>query len=408
MKTAFAFIIFAAALLLGQAREKKAAERKPSAPKWRRIDQTQYVGSKKCAECHRSHYNGWHGSAHNKMIRPAIAKGPQRTIAADFTVNSPYRTFKVKDVKWVIGHRWKQRYIGEVNGKEVVFPAQWSIKEKKWQPYRGRGDWWYPFHKDWKSRSNFKLCAGCHSTGVDVYAGNWTELNIACESCHGPGKAHSEKPLAGNIVNPSRLSRDRSIEICLSCHQSGKPPGSQTEYAWAVGYQPGMDLSKFWKGSKPVPGKQTAEFWHNGTAHKNRVQGNAFLQSGMYHAGLQCTICHDMHGTRYRSLNVKSADTNALCVTCHGPEKDAGPSYKVLSDHTHHAATSTGSRCIECHMVKTGKNSVAGESRNHTFNFISPADTIKSGDPNSCNSCHADKTPQWALSFVKKWYPKGK
>ena len=229
---------------------------------WRRIDPKPYVGSKTCAECHRAHYDGWKDSAHNKMIRPAIADGPRRTILADFDQTSPDRNFELKDVKWVIGHRWKQRYIGEVDGKEVVFPAQWSVKEKKWQAYQGRGDWWYPYHKDWKGRSNFKLCAGCHSTGVDVYAGHWTELNIACESCHSPGKSHSEKPLAKNIVNPSRLSRDRSIDVCLSCHQSGKPPGN--EYAWAVGYQPGMDLSKFWKGFEHEEGKQTAEFWHNG------------------------------------------------------------------------------------------------------------------------------------------------
>jgi hypothetical protein len=57
-------------------------------------------------------------------------------------------------------------------------------------------------------------------------------------------------------------------------------------------------------------------------------------------------------------------------------------------------------------MPKTGENSVTGEARNHTFYFISPSDTIKNGDPNSCNSCHKDKTPQWALTEVKKWYPK--
>ncbi|MFQ5732321.1 MAG: cytochrome c3 family protein [Planctomycetaceae bacterium] len=384
----------------------KVSEKTTTKTPWRRIDQSRYVGSKKCAACHTGHYDGWKDSAHNKMIRPAVAKGPHRTILADFTVKSPHGNFALKDVKWVIGHRWKQRYIGEVNGKEVVFPAQWSVKEKKWQTYRGRGDWWYPYHKDWKTRSNFKLCAGCHSTGVDVRAGSWTELNISCESCHGPGKAHSQKPLLSNIVNPSRLSRDRSIDICLSCHQSGKPAG--TEYAWPVGYQPGMNLAKFWKGSKPTKGKATAEFWHNGTAHKNRVQGNAFLQSVMYESGMQCTDCHNSHGSQNRSMTVKAADTNSLCLTCHAPGKPAGLEYKTLSDHTHHKPLSTGSRCIECHMTKTGKNSVAGESRNHTFNFISPADTVKYGAPNSCNACHADKTPQWALSKVKKWCPKGK
>jgi predicted CXXCH cytochrome family protein len=381
----------------GEARSDQAQDTQ----QWRQIDQKQYVGSKKCAECHRGHFDGWKDSAHNKMIRPAIADGPGRTILADFDKASLDRNFKLEDVKWVIGHRWKQRYIGEVDGEEVVYPAQWSINEKKWQPYRGRGDWWYPYHKDWKERSNFNLCAGCHSTGVDVYAKSWTELNIACESCHGPGKSHSEIPLAGNIVNPSRLSRDRSIDICLSCHQSGKPAGN--EYAWAVGYQPGMDLSKFWKGFEPEEGEQTSEFWHNGTAHKNRVQGNTFLQSAMYHSGMQCIDCHNSHGSLHRSMTTKSAETNALCLTCHAPGKSAGLDYKILSEHTHHVPTSLGSRCIECHMPKTGKNSVEGESRNHTFNFISPADTIKYGVPNSCNGCHADKTPQWAVSEIEKW-----
>jgi hypothetical protein len=57
-------------------------------------------------------------------------------------------------------------------------------------------------------------------------------------------------------------------------------------------------------------------------------------------------------------------------------------------------------------MPKTGTNAVAGESRNHTFDFISPSETIKNGDPNSCTTCHADKGPEWALVQVKKWYPK--
>ncbi len=379
----------------------------PGAAKWRRIDRTQYVGSTRCAECHPTHYAGWKDSAHNKMIRPPVAEGPNRTVLADFSRPSPSRDFELKDVKWVIGHRWKQRFIGVVNGKEVVFPAQWSIQEKKWQPYGARNDWWYPYHKDWKTRSNFQLCAGCHSTGADHYTQGWAELNIACESCHGPGKAHAAKPRLDNIVNPARLSTRRSIEVCLSCHQSGKPPAT-TEYAWAVGYQPGLELAKFWHGFQPEAGKRSEDFWENGTAHKNRVQGNTFLQSVMAHSGLQCTNCHDSHGSRNRSMTIKDAASNALCLTCHGPGKNVGPDYQTLSDHTHHAPLSTGSRCIECHMAKTGKNAVAGEARNHTFNFVSPADSIRYGVPNSCNICHADKTPQWALALVEKWYPKGK
>ena len=376
------------------------------APVVHAIDRSQYVGSKKCGECHAAHLTGWSETAHTKMIRPPVVDGPKATVLADFTIPSEHRKFELKDVKWVIGSRWKQRFIGEVDGKDVVFPTQWSVKDKKWMPYTAKSDWWWKEHQDWKTRSNFNLCAGCHSTGLDIKTESWAELNISCESCHGPGGEHSATPKNGNIVNPARLSTERSMDICLSCHQAGKP--NDLHYAWAVGFQPGMELAKFWNPIKPEPGKEDAEFWHNGTAHKNRVQGNAFVQSVMFDHGIQCTNCHDMHSARNVSMTIKDAPSNALCLTCHGPGKDHGPKEDAVTAHTHHGPLSTGSSCIECHMAKTGSNAVLGEARNHTFDFIPPADTIATGDPNSCNACHADKSPEWADGFVKEWWAKVK
>jgi predicted CXXCH cytochrome family protein len=372
-------------------------------PVWRRIDQSAYVGANRCAECHAQHVEDWKHTLHAKMIQSAVAEGPDRTIVADFTQPSQHRKFELEDVKWVIGSRWKQRFIGEVDGEEVVFPAQWSVKDRVWQSYGAREDWWHRHHPDWKGRSNFKLCAGCHSTGVDHYTQSWAELNISCEACHGPGKLHSDLPEIANIVNPARLDVARSKDVCFACHMAGKPPG--TEYAWPVGYQPGMVLADFWQSFGPEPGRQSAELWENGTAHKNRVQGNTFEQSVMAHAGIQCTACHDQHGSRHQSMTTKSAETNALCMMCHGPATDHGPKFVTISDHTHHAPGSTGSRCIECHMPKTGKNSVDAEARNHTFDFISPADTLALGVPNSCNTCHTDQTVDWALLHTNEWYP---
>ena len=42
------------------------------------------------------------------------------------------------------------------------------------------------------------MCADCHSTNVrknydaatDRYATTWSEINVACEACHGPGSRH--------------------------------------------------------------------------------------------------------------------------------------------------------------------------------------------------------------------------
>jgi predicted CXXCH cytochrome family protein len=369
-----------------------------------KLDITQFVGAQQCATCHASHFDGWQSTLHSKMVQRPVSEGPGRTILGDFSIPSTNHP-ALKDVKGVVGSRWKQRYLVEVNGEEVVFNGQWSVQEKKWQPYTAKQDWWWESHQDWRQRSNFKLCAGCHSTGLDVQAQQWRELNISCESCHGAGRKHSETSKLQDIINPARLTRDRSMDVCLSCHQSGRPHGAQTEYAWAVGYKPGDDLGKYWKGFEPEA-KVTPEFWPNGTAHKNRVQGNTFVQSAMHDRKLQCSNCHDSHSGRHTGMTLKSASDNALCLTCHSPGQKQQLKEKTLSEHTHHAATSTGSRCIECHMAKTGENSVAAEARNHTFDFISPAATLKNGNPNSCNLCHKDKTAAWSLEFVQKWYPR--
>ena len=234
-------------------------------PKWRAIDQSQYVGSERCAECHVEHFDGWKGTLHAKMIQRPVAEGPDRTIDADFSQESEHRDFKLADVKLVIGSRWKQRFVGEIDGEEVVFPAQWSVRDKIWMPYLGRTDWWYPYHKDWKKRSVFQLCDGCHTTGADHYSQSWTELNISCESCHGPGKAHSEDSLhrqASSIRLACRWN-DLRRSVCPVTW-----PGSRTERTtpWAVGYQPGMVLADFWEwiraGQKGTQSSRVLGEWH--------------------------------------------------------------------------------------------------------------------------------------------------
>jgi hypothetical protein len=58
----------AAQLRLAENISAEAAEEK-----WPRIDQTKYAGSKACAECHRTYYDSWKDTTHNKMIRPPKA-----------------------------------------------------------------------------------------------------------------------------------------------------------------------------------------------------------------------------------------------------------------------------------------------------------------------------------------------
>lgn len=41
--------------------------------------------------------------------------------------------------------------------------------------------------------------------------------------------------------------------------------------------------------------------------------------------------------------------------------------------------------------------------RSHTFHFVSLALTASQKVPNACNTCHRDKSTQWAIDTLKTW-----
>ncbi|MBI5049117.1 MAG: cytochrome C [Deltaproteobacteria bacterium] len=347
--------------------------------------------------------------------------GTGKNVLGDFTSKDPVLTFKPEDVDMLIGSRFKQRYAKKISDDYFIHPAEWNIAKKKWQPYVPKKDWWVPqYPADWDKKPASRLCEGCHQTGYDLEAKKGVEPNIACEACHGPGKEHveamnklEEDKKAGKlpkvsqyvrdnkIINPGLLDVDMANDVCFQCHLSGKSIDNKT--AWAIGFKPGDVLSKYWVEDAFEHGKGTYTFWSNGSANKNRVQGNTYKFSEMYKQGVKCITCHNPHGTDYKSLVYKPG--NNLCLTCHGPDSPAGLtySYQEIEEHTRHKRTSTGSDCMECHMVKTGKHANDAESRDHTFKFISPAMTKEHGVPNACNNCHTDKSVDWAIEAVKTW-----
>jgi predicted CXXCH cytochrome family protein len=367
----------------------------------------QYIGSKKCAKCHEEYYKGWKTTLHSKMEQEVIRTGMDRTVLGDFSSKDPDLTFTLDEVDMLVGSRFKQRYAKKIQNDYYMLPAQWNVDTKEWVPYHPKQDWWaaeeglYP--KEWYKRPTSKLCEGCHTTGFNIHTKKPAEKNISCEACHGPGNLHAKTEEEANIINPAKLSHERGNMVCFQCHMRGKPPKGQFEtYAWAVGYTPGAFLPKYWSYSKPS-GENNYSFWADGYAHRNRVQGNNFIQSRMYRKGVSCFTCHDPHGTRHTSFTVKSAETNSLCLSCHGENSQNAVFKHDQSEHSHHAVTNRGSVCIECHMPKTGKNAVKWDSRDHSFTFISPLSTIRFGTPNGCNNCHTDKTPEWALKEVTNW-----
>jgi predicted CXXCH cytochrome family protein len=196
----------------------------------------------------------------------------------------------------------------------------------------------------------------------------------------------------------------QASDTCIQCHSQGRPPVSPLEgkyYDWPVGYYVGLHLQDFWQLEEHTLGETTFTHFPDGTAHKNRMQGNDFVQSVMYRRGVTCFSCHDTHGTENYAQLRKPADQ--LCLDCHGPFSLNGPRTGTLEEHTHHKKGSAGSSCIACHMPKIATTIADVKVRSHTFAFITPAMTDKYKIPNPCTTCHTDKTTAWATEELRRW-----
>jgi predicted CXXCH cytochrome family protein len=364
----------------------------------------QFVGSKACESCHKTTYDRW---AKTRMANIVVdPKVRPDAILADFSTPNPVVTFKKEDIAFTYGSRWKQRYFTKVGNDYFPLPAQWDVTNRTWSRYHVENgtDWWTKYYPDENTkRPTGPLCDGCHSVNYNIATKQPTEWNVGCERCHGAGGDHVQAPSKQNIVNPARLDYVRGNDVCIQCHSQGQPltkPLNGVYYDWPVGYQPGARLSDYWELEEHKLGEETFTHFPEGSAHKNRMQGNDFVTSVMYRRGVSCWSCHDVHGTGNPGEVIRTG--NDLCLSCHGQSSPAGPRGS-LEEHTHHASTSAGSQCMACHEPKIARQIANVYVRSHTFKFITPAETEQYKIPNACVSCHTDKTNAWATAELLKW-----
>jgi hypothetical protein len=172
-------------------------------------------------------------------------------------------------------------------------------------------------YKTFSPRSEILSCFGCHSTGLpslgEGFAIEPAELGVRCESCHGPGREHSELIAAGEtaaarkaIGNPASLEARAQMKSCGECH---RPPASG-------------DAAIDW-----------GDPWNVRHQPLYLVESACFLESP---GGLTCMHCHDHHQPLRRN---DSAYYNSRCATCHTAAKN--PPAEVCN---------TGEDCAACHM----------------------------------------------------------
>ena len=363
-----------------------------------------FVGSEACQECHEAIFDRWQDTLMANILVD-VDERPD-AILGDFSTPSPLVTFDPDDIDFTYGSKWKQRYFTRVGDDFFVFPAQWDVMNNQWRRYYPEPgtEWWTEHYSDDQmQRPTGPLCDGCHSTNYDIQTKQVTEWNVGCEKCHGAGNAHVQDPSVVNVVNPARLDHVRGNDVCIQCHSQGQPlnnPFNGLYFDWPVGYEPGERLANYWRLEEHHLGEESFTHWPEGSAHKNRMQGNDYVTSAMYTKNVSCWDCHDAHGTENNADLIKPAQT--LCLTCHGPESPAGPRGTTLTRHTQHSAEK-GVECVDCHMPRIARTVGNINVRSHTFRFISPAASEKYGVPNPCTSCHVDMSNDEAAAELINW-----
>lgn len=283
-------------------------------------------------------------------------------------------------------HEWFNVY-----GDEDRQPGEWGH-------WTGRG-------MNWNSQ-----CASCHNTRVkknydpatDTYATTMAEPTVSCEACHGPMRDHVDWQRTNNLPasSPSpaprapRPSTDPTLKkftstqwlaICGSCH------ARQTDLTGD--FVPGD--SYFDHYALVVP-DLSETFYADGQVREENYEFTSFLSSRMYASGVTCLHCHDPHAAK------PVLNDNALCMKCHNGSFPKSPKIDVAT-HTFHAAESSGSKCVNCHMPQTVYMQRHWR-HDHGFTIPDPLLTKQHGIPNACNRCHEDKDVDWSLAAVEKWY----
>ncbi|MDH3269722.1 MAG: tetratricopeptide repeat protein [Gemmatimonadota bacterium] len=415
------------------------------------VSSADFAGAEACADCHREQYDLWARSTHgtaggpandetviapfrSEPIRFADAEVIPRIRGADYVFvvrqdgfeEETYRVDGVIGRAHMLGGGTQGFITRHVDGTERFLPWDWSGTSRTWFCNTGsRADrGWEPITRemrladcgDWPplrpigTIDRFANCQECHGsqilTGLEVGSGfetRYTTLEINCESCHGPGRAHVEATSMpsyqrGDPVEMSSLAyldKDASLGLCFQCHA--------LKDVLANGYLPGESLEAYYALKYPVLGDRPYTI-------DGRVRSFAYqathLGSACYLDGpMDCVSCHEPHGQGYWDTDRRPlADPfdDGQCTSCH-----ASKAIEVEA-HTFHPAGSDGSKCVSCHMPYLQHPEVGDgvpfSRSDHTIAIPRPVFDADIGLESACLKCHQDQAPLQLERQVRAWW----
>lgn len=412
-----------------------------------------YVGSAGCRECHAAQFDAWQNSYHRTMTQVASPTAVQGNFNDVELVTQDYKCRLAREGEefWVelpdehaggsatvrkqivlcTGSHHMQVYWYPTGESRVLaqLPFVYLIEAQRWAP-RNAAFLRPPERRPTTETGRWnQTCIKCHTTDgrpgiqdathMDAHV---SELGIACEACHGPGAEHVSD-MASAMVNPAKLSHQRSAEVCGQCHSVSEFASTEDRDHWQTqgfGFRPGGELSAertIIEGTPAaVRGRNVdylhmvaGAFWSDGMVRVAGREFNGLRDSACFERGeMSCLSCHRMHQAAddprpalewaNDQLDV-GMDGNQACVQCHAQFAKEG----AMVEHTHHAANSSGRVCYNCHMPHTSYGLMKA-TRSHQISSPSVAASVETGRPNACNQCHLDKTLEWTAGRLNDWY----
>jgi Cytochrome c554 and c-prime len=356
-----------------------------------------YVGDDACNGCHQDKVESYHRTAHYLTSRFPSKDSILGNFSSDENILktsnpdlffrmeakdngflqtavqgvSPYVTSRTERFGLVVGSGGKGQTFLFWKG-DLLFQMPVSYwKDVGWVNSPGYRDGVAYFDRPVNSR-----CLECHGTYFDSlappinrYSQTGLTVGITCEKCHGPGREHvhrirsksSETPSDMAILNPSRFSRERQMDLCAWCHAGHGEPILPT-----FSYVPGEPLDKYLALPQPDP---DAPIDVHGSQVELLKKSRCFQSSTM-----TCMTCHDVHTTQK-----DHAAFSEHCLHCHKVESHPKIGKPVANN------------CIDCHMPKQQTNlivfnwnggRVSPEVRNHWIKVYPVASTPALGEQN--------------------------
>ena len=400
------------------------------------------VGSNTCASCHDAQFRDWQSSHHALAMQEANGD----TVLGDFSavqfeyfdttstflrqndqfiVRTQNAAGELQDfpVKYTFGVTPLQQYLIELpRGHVQALSIAWDDRSVD----EGGQRWFHLYpdeliaHDDelhWTGRTqnwNYQ-CAECHSTELeknynlesDSFATDWSEINVGCEGCHGPGSRHVQQAQSGTLgsragfvidlddagravweINPATGIAERSEfrtrppvqpEACGRCHS--RRSNITPEYEFGKSLLDTHAVSLLDQGLYYPDGQISEEVYVYGS----------FLQSRMYQAGVSCSDCHNPHSGELKT----GGQPSNVCSTCHAPD--------TFATTAHHKHELDAVECVDCHMASKTYMGV-DDRRDHSFRIPRPDLTSATGSPNACNGCHVEQDADWADAAITRWF----